>query len=108
MAKKSAWEADAAEGATMRDYEIRAVEDFLKVPESRRCVCLREFHSWLHMQTAVVDLLVACGAEREQVRMRDPGVFVWKDDGAATISVTLHEEPPSVDAVDPHAGVTHD
>jgi hypothetical protein len=91
MSKKSPWSSDAAVGATMQDYEIRTVADFLKVPEERRYVCLREFHSWLHMQQAVVDLLVACGAQPEQVRMRNPDLFTWKDDGEATISVTLHE-----------------
>lgn len=45
--EKSPWLADAAKGATGETYEIRTVEDFFKVPEERRRICLREFHSWM-------------------------------------------------------------
>ena len=98
---KSHWSANAANGATGIRYELRTVADFLKVPEDRRCICLREFHAWLYMQEAVPDLLVAAseslggGFTRDDIRLREADVFAWVDDGKATISVEFHDESAS-------------
>jgi hypothetical protein len=102
--KKSPWLTDASEGATGAAYPIATLRDFLKVPASRRCVCLREFHAWLHMQEAVPDLVCAAGdalgtpIPREMFQFDE--AFVWEDDGKATISVEFKglEEASSVDA----------
>ncbi len=95
---KNPWLADAADGATMESYEIRAISDFLKVPEARRQICLREFDAWMITQEAVLALLEACGAEPGQFQIHDPDVFVWHDDGKATMAVEIREPASSVDA----------
>lgn len=103
--KKSPWLADAAIGATGETYELRTVSDFLKVPEDRRYVCLREFHAWLYMQRAVADLICASAASlgetlpRECIHVRNGDVFRWMDDGKAAINVTI-EAPDEQQASD--------
>ncbi len=92
---ESPWSADAEPGKTGATYEIRTVVDFLKVPEARRRICLREFHSWMAMQEGVAALLEATAdtlggdlkAGRDFNFTND--VFAWIDDGAATITVNM-------------------
>ena len=88
---KSPWLANAATDATGKTYEIRTVADFLKVPEERRRICLREFNAWLTLIVAVPDLLVAAGASKDSIALREPDVFRWRDDGKATMSVEIIE-----------------
>lgn len=86
------WLAKADDGATGATYEIRTVTDFLMVPESRRRICLREFHSWMAIQEGLTDLFCAVGdaletpVPREALHWRND-VFRWIDDGKATVSV---------------------
>ena len=96
---------DAAAGATHQTYEIRTVADFLKVPEARRRICLREFHSWLDIQASITNLLCVAsetinGADDalkpENIRWQNQA-FNWNDDGKATISVQMVELPPTPD-----------
>lgn len=91
------WLADAATGATGQTFEIRSVEDFFKVPEGRRRICLREFHVWMSMLDGMEELFgatrdalgipaEACGVKGK----RD--VFVWYDDGLAEARAEMHVE----------------
>ena len=106
---KSPWSVDAAEHATLKTYEIRTVADFLIVPEERRSVCLREFHSWLAIQEGVTALLLAANdalegdLKREHLHWQND-VFRWNDDGKACISVEMREAARTLCAVDPVAG----
>lgn len=105
---ESPWLSDAAKGATGQTYEIRTVADFMKVPESRRYVCLREFHSWLSIQVSIVELFMAVAdgmgtpLPSDAIQMQEPDVFRWHDDGKATVSVHLNAEPLSA-----HRGADH-
>src|SRR5688572_8587838 len=89
IGKRNPWLASAAKGATGGAFEIRTVADFLKVPEERRRICLREFHSWMAMGQGVRDLLLAVGDSMqtpippEAITFRTD-VFRWHDDGKAT------------------------
>lgn len=96
MAKKekSPWSVDASDGATQHTYEIRTVGDFFQVPEERRRICLREFHSWMVIQEGVTALLVAAGASLDTAITTNQlhwenSVFRWMDDGKACISVVM-------------------
>ena len=92
---KSPWLADAAKGATGETYEIRTVFDFLKVPEDRRRICLREFHAWLMLHESIQSLiqagLEAAGApiQSEAISFRGD-CFRWVDDGKAIMTVLIH------------------
>ena len=91
---RSPWSVDAATGATGQVFEIRTVADFLKVPEARRRICLREFHAWLHIGQATVDLFEVVGQSLGYESIRDAiapqyDVFRWHDDGEATVSVQI-------------------
>jgi hypothetical protein len=88
MSRTNPWLQDADVGATGETYEIRAVADFLKVPESRRYVCLREFHAWLTILEGTRDLLVTCGVPADAIHPHTD-VFRWSDDGKATVSVRM-------------------
>lgn len=95
---KNPWLADAAVGATGETFEIRTVQDFLKVPEDRRRICLREFDAWLTMQVAVIGLVHAAGdalgmqLPPDTIQMVEPELFRWIDDGLATATVQLLEQ----------------
>jgi hypothetical protein len=94
MAKKNPWLIAASAGATGKTYEIRTVTDFFLVPEDRRCVCLREFHSWLVIQEGVTGLLTAAssaldgGLKADDLHWQN-GVFRWVDDGKGCIGVEM-------------------
>lgn len=110
---KNPWQASASQGATHAVYEIRTVADFLKVPEARRRICLREFHSWLGIQADITALLVAAsdasggGLKPENFHWHTD-VFRWNDDGEGCISVRMVELPKSADAVARSAGDSTD
>jgi hypothetical protein len=93
---KNPWLTDAATGATGATYEIHTVADFLLVPEARRRICLREFHSWMAIQDGMTDLICSVGdtigtpVPREALRWRNE-VFKWHDDGKAVIAVQMNE-----------------
>jgi hypothetical protein len=98
--KKNSWLASASKGATHQRYEIRTVTDFFKVPEDRRRICLREFHSWLAIQEGVTALLTAAGDSMETPIPPDAihwhnEVFTWIDDGKATIGVQMVDRKTS-------------
>ena len=94
--KRSPWSGSAATGATGETYEIRVIADFLNVPQSRRRICLREFHSWLAIQEDMKQLICAAGdalntpVPPDALHWRNE-VFRWVDDGKATITVRLEE-----------------
>lgn len=71
-------------------YEIRTVQDFLKVPDHRRDDCLQEFASWLAIRELTAAALLASGLRADQFRLKGADVFAWIDDGkrTATIRVT--------------------
>lgn len=77
--------------ATMETYEIRTVADFLRVPPSRRGVCLREFHVWLDLQELMLSLLEKAGCPPGSVVSKNE-VYRWEDDGKRTATVTLDAE----------------
>lgn len=101
---KNPWLADAKRGATGATYELRTVADFFKVPEARRRICLREFHSMMAIQEGTTALLCAAGdALHTPISPNDlhwqMDVFRWVDDGKATISVQMvcrDEEPAAL------------
>lgn len=62
-----------------RQYEIRTVADFAKVPARRRARCLSEFATWLKMHDDVIALLTPHGLEWF--------AFTWIDDGKRKLTV---------------------
>jgi hypothetical protein len=94
MKTKNPWLADASDGATGCTYEVRTVKDFLLIPADRRFIALREFHSWLHVQQAFMDLLLAAAESlgtpipAESMKFNND-VFRWVDDGKATIGINI-------------------
>ena len=80
-------------GAT---YEIRTVLDFLKVPESRRGVCLREFRAFLvmaHHGKALLDALTDDVAPNSGVQVASLDVYRWVDDGKRTVTINVTVKP---------------
>ena len=89
-------------------YEIRTVHDFLKVPEPRRAVCIREFAHWCAVMSAigVANSIFrdAFGVESDVVTVESGGdCYRWIDDdkgiaqvhfrtpdGSASASLTLN------------------
>jgi hypothetical protein len=70
----------------MTTYEIKTVEDFMKVPPERLGDCLGEFIDYLHFMRNTPQLSKEVGARLEPVY-----VFNWIDDGKVGVSaVRLH------------------
>lgn len=65
-------------------YTIRKIADFLKVPEDRRELCLREFHVFLDMVQHSSAFLAGVEAPVKPV-----DAFVWVDDDLHTAKVTV-------------------
>ena len=65
--------------ANEREYRIRKVADFLKVPKDRRAVCLTEFVDFLDTMEALAIY-------------DEPEIgFVWRDDGKPGCSGVMIE-----------------
>jgi hypothetical protein len=79
------------------EYELRTVQDFLKVPEDRRALCLHEFGQWLEMAARVEllrGLLDAAGAKLTN----DPfEAFCWVDDDKGEARFGFTEEATGKD-----------
>jgi hypothetical protein len=71
----------AAAGSAPK-YEIKTVQDFLKVPEDRLEECLKEFRDYLDIARSVSKLVKATGellgAKGTEAEV---GCFNWCDDG---------------------------
>lgn len=65
-------------------YTIRTIGDFLKVPEDRRELCLREFRVFLDLVQHSSAFLAGVGAPVKPV-----DAFVWIDDGLHTAKVSV-------------------
>ena len=57
-------------------YEIRTVEDFLKVPPDRITDCLAEFAEWIEMMRGIQKPYLAYE-------------FLWVDDGKRNVAVDV-------------------
>lgn len=83
------WTADAADGATGETFTVATFADFLKVPEARRFVCLREFKEWLEAGKAaegMMRLLARAVGQPDESVTFTTDVFVWIDDGKGTMN----------------------
>lgn len=71
---------------TVSEYEIRTLEDFLKVPADRLPECLRDFGDWLALarRKGEVDKILteAVGVETDLAM----DFFHWIDDGQRGVS----------------------
>lgn len=70
------------------EYEIRAVKDFLQVPEDRMDACLADFVEWVEFkrnEEALIKLLSA-GTKFPEVPIAVLDIFYWVDDGIDGIS----------------------
>ena len=70
-------------------YEIRSVNDFLKVPEDRIEDCLQEFHTALEMHRAMKGLVDMVAGH--DIDTTFP-CFTWIDDGERNATLNMVED----------------
>ena len=83
------------DGASPKEYEIRTLTDFAKVPPERLAQCLSEFAGWVNMAREVAEaqeLLRDLTGDPEGVLLMD--CFHWIDDsepGLKAINIITKE-----------------
>lgn len=86
-----------------KQYRIESLNDFLRVPEDRLLACLEEFVDWLEI-TRRMDALVRTIAPDHPADqpILTATSFVWIDDGARNMSMTLRSHDDTSDLMRVH------
>lgn len=69
-----------------QSYEIRTLDDFLKVPDDRLDACLAEFADAIRIQRRIQSTFDSIGAVEIFGKS-----FTWIDDGKNNMSITVDE-----------------
>ncbi len=77
----------------MKEYEIKTIDDFLKVPADRIDDCLAEFKTWYEVTQPLESLIIEVSKTLNggAVEMKFNRGFTWIDDGNKNIGIKLHD-----------------